>query len=299
MRAHMRQTFEVKRLKADPTVKRDLERGWLLPYLLQGDDLLHGRWAYWTEMMCAGSLLPEPIPRIEFEGQPHKPVLTMLGDSLDSIPAHGSWATWGRAEYFRYFLNWLLYGFGHEKEMPKEPYEGASDRLYQVFQLGAMQLWPYDYFGDMLAECEYGKRQAFYPTPIHLCDLMVHMTMGGGEDMRAKTVCDPCVGTGRFPMVASNYSLRIYAQDIDELMCKATLVNCFLYAPWAARPLPFLDGAERSDPEALSNFVAAQAPPHIAEQMGETEPDPEAFKFAPIIKRRKVVALQGALFGDD
>lgn len=299
MKAHLRNNWKIERLKPNPDVHRELERGWMLPAILEGDDHLHGRWEYWFDLMCAQALPDRPIPRIDFEAEPNQAVLRMIEDSLDTIPQHGSWATWGRAEYFRYFLDWILYGCGHQTEAPKEPCEGASDRLYQVFQPGAMQLYPYDYFGHLLAECAYGKRQGFYPTPMHLCELMCGMLMPTGEDLRTKTMSDPCVGTGRFPLVASNHVLRVFAMDIDEIMCKATLVNAFLYAPWVARPLPFLDGPARSEPERLSDSIAAQAPPHIAEKMGPTEPDPEAYRFEPIIKRRKVVASQGALFGTE
>ena len=82
----------------------------------------------------------------------------------------------GWLEYFDYFLSWLLFGLGHkgQSEMPAEPggCHGASDRLYQVFTLDAMLLWPHDYFGTLLAESSYGKSQGFYPTP-HQC-LRVH-----------------------------------------------------------------------------------------------------------------------------
>jgi tRNA G10 N-methylase Trm11 len=130
---------------------------------------------------------------------------------------------------------------------------------------------------------------------------MTRMLMEG-EDCRTKTVCDPAVGTGRFLLTASNYSLRLYGQDIDPTVCMATLVNGYLLAPWLVRPLPFLD-ADNLDPAqsaAISDSIAAQAPPHIAEQMEKTEYDTEeAFRFEPIKKRRRTKEAetrQGSLF---
>ena len=76
-------------------------------------------------------------------------------------------------------------------------------------------------------------RDSFRP-PHTLAERLVQMIIGIGDtDTRAMTVCDPCVGTGRLLLHASNYSLRLYGQDIDPTLCLATLVNGFLFAPWA------------------------------------------------------------------
>ena len=176
-------------------------------------------------------------------------------------------------------------------------------RLYQVCNVAAWMLWPYDYLGDLLAENTYGKRQGFFPTPHTVVELMTQMTLcGDAEDMRTKTVCDPCVGTGRMLLHASNHSLRLYGMEIDAMLCQATLVNGYLYAPWLVCPLPWLDTAqyEPAQSEALAEAIAAQSPPHVAATLAETEHDPnEPWRFAPIKKRRRKNELdntQGRLF---
>jgi hypothetical protein len=233
--------------KPDPSVHRDphvLGRGWLLPYLLGIDDLIWGRWDYWARTRMAGTLLDEPIPQISFihEGMQEKDTCRrMLEASLNSIPRHGEWRTWGHWQYIDYFFDWLLFGFGHNPEPPKEPEEGAFSRLYQVFCLEAMMSWPYDYFGDMLAEQQHGRSQGFYPTPHCVVDMMTRMNFDDGADHRTQTVNDPCIGTGRMILFASNYSLRLSGADINATCVKATTVNLFLYAPWGARPFPFLE----------------------------------------------------------
>jgi hypothetical protein len=163
-------------------------------------------------------------------------------------------------------------------------------------------LWPYDYLGDLLAENAYGKIQGFFPTPMPVCQMMTQMVLDGwDEETRVQTVCDPAVGTGRFLLTASNYSLRLYGQDIDPTMCMVTLVNGYLLAPWLVRPLPFLDVAN-IDPrqsKAISDSITAQAPPHISEQLSGTEFDTEeSFRFEPIKKRCKteITQKQGLLF---
>ena len=230
----------------------------------------------------------------------------MLETTLNVIPSHGSWQCLGGWEYFRYLLQWMLWGFGHPGYAePAEPFgcEGASLRVYQTLNICAWMLWPYDYCGDLLAENAYGRKQGFFPTPMPICQMMPQMVMEGStEDTRIQTVCDPAVGTGRFLLTASNYSLRLYGQDIDPLMCMATLVNGYLFAPWLVRPFPFMD-ADNLDPtesQRISDSITAQAPPHIAEQISDTKHDAEeAFQFEPIKKRRRTGeadAHQGSLF---
>ena len=167
--------------------------------------------------------------------------MKMLQACLDNIPLSGGWQTWSSWTYFNYFMDWLLYAFGYpgQRDLPPEPMgcEGASSRLYQIFCLESLIAWPYDYWGDLLAENRHGRELGFYTTPMGVAILMTKFLFLPGKDYRKETLCDPCVGTGRFPLVASNYVLRIYACDIDATVIKATLVNGYCYAPWLVMSL--------------------------------------------------------------
>jgi N-6 DNA Methylase len=236
-----------------------------------------------------------------FMSVPDKETCAMLTTALDAIPAHGQgdWAGWSGAEYFRFFLQWLLHGFGHggHREPPPEPphCQGAGARLARVFNLPLWQQHPYDYLGDLLAQNAYGKQSGFFPTPHTVAEFMAQMTLGvrdGSDktDRRILTVCDPCVGTGRLLLHASNYSLRLYGLDIEATLCLATLVNGFLFAPWLVRPLPYLDGVQYQPEHSsdLSAAMAAQAPPHQAARLIDTEHDvAEQWRVEPIKKRVK------------
>ena len=288
----------------DPTLKRDLQPGFLLPYLLDFDAMTYGRWEYWFEAAEKGALPDRPIPQVDWQ-PPYPRARKMLETTLDLIPRYGSWQSMGGWEYLRYLLRWMLWGFGHPgygEPEETDGCEGASMRVYQALNICALALWPADYFGDLMAENAYGRRQGFFPTPMDVCQMMTGMLMDTGEDLRAKTVCDPAVGTGRFLLAASNYSLRLYGQDIDPTMCMATLVNGYLLAPWLARPLPFLDAADIDPAESrnISDGIAAQTLPHVAERVAETEHEGgEAFRFEPVRKRRGRDAedvRQGSLF---
>ncbi len=232
-----------------PDLERDLTHGWLLPILWETDSRLYGRWDYWLQCQETGALPDRPIPQVEFLPSPEKSVSKMLLASLDAVPysASAGWGGWSGWSHFRFLLEWLLFGFGDlsQKELPQNPVgcDGASMRLYQLVNVPALQLFPYDYFGDLLAENAYGKKQGFFPTPHTIVEAMTRMTFPPQEeDARLKSVCDPCVGTGRMLLHASNRSLRLYGMDIDETLCKATRVNGFLFAPWLACPLHWTKG---------------------------------------------------------
>ncbi|WP_309387263.1 N-6 DNA methylase [Cerasicoccus frondis] len=260
--------------------------GWLLHVLYWVETECWGRWEHWLKVIQNGNVLDEPIPQIEFDPHSAAPVRKMHENALNSITRSGGWEGWGSWDLFNYYLDWLLYGFGHpgQKEPPKEPDRGAFDRLYQTYCLDIMIARPADVFGDLMAENRHGRGRGFYPTPHNVSEMMARMLMEG-DDCRFKTVCDPCVGTGRLILHASNYSYRLFAQDVDETVIKAALVNGYCFAPWLVRP--FFDNAKSSSAE-LSDSLTEQAPPHAVEYLKGTEHDGEnQYLFEPIKKRRK------------
>jgi len=237
-----------KERKIDPSVHRDLKPGWLWPYLTRGDEVTWGRWQYWlyvaqytAEHDC---LPPEPIPQIELEepyqGTPRGEVMKMLEHCMEAIAP--SWQGWSSWDVFEYFLQWLLYGMDPtgRHAPPRRDFDGASDRLYQVFNLDLMLLWPSDYWGAMFAESRIGRHVGFYPTPHTVCDAMAKMAIDPG-DHRLESACDPALGTGRLMLFASNYCLSLSGQDINPLCALAAEVNAWMYAPWMAMPLRWVE----------------------------------------------------------
>jgi hypothetical protein len=169
--------------KLDPHLKRDLKHGWLFLYLTQTEKLMWGRWHYWQECQMLPEVAwerwkwekaiaiienrkPEAIPEFVIEHTlPDREIPQiswayneqaekMLLDCLDAIPVSGGWNSWSSWSYLRYFLHWLLFGLGHPgyKQLPEESQgcEGASMRLYQLFDLSYLLMFPYDYFGRIL-----------------------------------------------------------------------------------------------------------------------------------------------------
>ena len=290
--------------KIDADLQRDLEHGWLIKYLFPFETMCWGRWDYWCNMELKGGLLDEPIPKINFAASAI--ARKHLEQCLDIIPEYGGWQGWDSWRNMDYFLDWLLYGFGYkgQPELPKEPSKGASMRLYQYFNIGALIAYPYDYLGEILAENRHGRSLGFFPTPHEIVELMVMVTMAG-EDSREKTVCDCCVGTGRMLLNSSNYSLRLYGADISATMVKTTLVNGYMFAPWLVKPMSFMkDDYQRPEKSAEVAEAIAQSMsrPDVQEYLANTEHDGEQqWKFEPIKKLRKKSGdrsevLQGVLF---
>ena len=249
----------------DKAIRREKPPGWMTPYLLQIDTFTWGRWEYWCQMAETQKLPDEPIPQIDFLDHPHPKTLKMLERCLDICSGIGEWRTMGKTTYVEYLLDWILYAFGVQKELPKPPKSSGGydtfSMLYQVFCLDALIAYPYDYIGYLMADTSIGKQWDFYPTPICLTNLMARMLHGepGETDRRLETVCDPCVGTGRTLLLASNHSLRLSGQDINHLCVKATLVNFWLYAPWGAKALSFLD---KCQPPSKSKQSQPTSPPN-------------------------------------
>lgn len=238
-RAHLRTSYIAKRpARADLTLERDIASGWGLGYLMPIDAALWGRWPYWLDALEARRPPTGDIPQIEWESEPAPATLRMLEHVLGELQDQGL----GYYEAVRYLLEWLLWSFGDERLDAREiTWDAKCSICYQLVDLGLLQLYPYDYWGYLLSEIGHGKRTAFYPTPLQVVEVMSRMTIAeaaNDDDTKALKVHDPCVGTGRFLLVASNYSLRLSGQDIDPMVLKGALVSGWLYAPWLVKPLP-------------------------------------------------------------
>jgi hypothetical protein len=215
-------------------------RGWLLAYVIE----LHGlvpavaeRWGYHLRTREAGRLLDEPIPPITF-GPPDNQVFSVLPDWSRLIGRDcGGWSD------FRTLLEWLSWGLALTGEAPRLT-DAVNEKLYRAVNLGPLLEHPFDYLGEFVARNKANgwNPTGFYPTPHQVVECMVRMTMHDtqveGRDPHLLTVADPCVGSGRMLLHASNMSLALYGQDIDPLAVTMCKINGALYAPWLSFPLP-------------------------------------------------------------
>lgn len=230
-------------------------RGWLVPYaqMAEANPAVAPRYDYVLRTIDAGRLLDEPIPQIDFCGEFEpsvKPGIRMLQKCLDKVEY--SMGVWNG---MRELAEWIGFALGVTTQ-PSRLDEKAQEFLYRNFNLEPLLLAPADYLGQMLSESNYGKRNGFYPTPTCVVKMMTECVFfdrraeNPSVDHRTDKVCDPCVGTGRMLLVASNYSLRLYGQDIDYLCCLICKINLALYAPWFYIPDSFFADADEK-PDAI------------------------------------------------
>lgn len=214
-------------------------RGWLLPYVFLIHELcpaVANRWGYYFRTVEAGKLLDEAIPQIAF-GAPDQRVFSLLHDWSRLIGGDcGGWSD------FHMLLEWLSWGLSlgcHEPHLA----EAVNEKLYRQVNIGPLLQAPHDYLGDHVAlgRARGWNPTGFYATPHPVVECMVRMTLdrgrAGKRDPRTLSVCDPCAGSGRMLLHASNYSLNLWGQDIDPLAISMCKINGALYAPWLSFPI--------------------------------------------------------------
>ncbi len=208
-------------------------KGWLLPYLYMIDSGKIGRWQYWLKALDEKAIPSDPIPYIDFLQSPDRRAEENLKKCLQ-----GSIYGFDMSG----FLEWILWGFGEGDQRSKISAK-ANEYLYRTFNLGLMIHYPHDYMGHLLAQKKAGfwnNPNAFFPTPHSICKLMTDMQLGQQAnkigDVKTKKVLDPCVGSGRMLMYASNHCLFLYGNDVDRDCVMACKINGYLYMPWLVKP---------------------------------------------------------------
>ena len=218
-----------KKTWEDYSFAEKTDRGWLVQYLLLTEITVYrenSRWAWWLAALQNRALPETPIPEIRFLDGPSPAALAILDRCFKPMIRHGA--------RIRDFLEWLLWGFGGVKEKPPVAAE-LNEHWYRNFDLGHLIESPFDYLGHILADEKKGywnNPHAFFPTPMPVVRCMVQMTMHDDPEMKLKTVNDPCTGTGRFLLEASNHSLFLSGMDIDPTVILAAKINGWLYVPW-------------------------------------------------------------------
>jgi len=71
---------------------------------------------------------------------------------------------------------------------------------------------------------------------MNVCTMMTEMAFTGldREEAEMQTVCDPWCGTVSMLLPTSNYSLRLYGQDIAYDLCLCAELNVWLWMLWLA-----------------------------------------------------------------
>ncbi|WP_008319469.1 hypothetical protein [Leptolyngbya sp. PCC 6406] len=221
--------------------------GWLLPQWLTLDATYQGRYELWRLALTQSTvslLPPEPVPFLNPKDAGFERTLKMIEACIKALGGYGR----GGITEVSFLARWLLYGLGHPYQgtPPVQPYSGSdiTPKLAQTLDLELLMRCPSDYFGHILAQGKYGQKHSrFYPTLPSVAEAMAAMghQVGGrsGQRMRA---FDPCLGTGRLSLAASNYCRAMVGWERDKRLLESAIANFMLYAPDLALPIPKLGG---------------------------------------------------------
>lgn len=213
---------------------------WLFPDLFATESIICGRWLYLVKIeelfinnkeALKQWISDNPIPQIHFLDSANKDAMNMIIENIKARELQG----FSDIQALDMFFRWFLHGVGHSG------YEDISDipddinkTWYENFKPQLLLALPYDYFGELLVGSSIGKKEAFFPTPMTIVKFMVNVTIREDSHIYDK-FDDPCMGTGRMGMIASNHSLAIYGTELSNIIYEAALVNMYLYVPWAVK----------------------------------------------------------------
>ena len=236
-------------------------RGWLIPYiqLCEANPNVSSRYDYVIRTLDAGHLLDEPLPQCNFvsEGSVDAKAGTKMLADMVKIAEYRS----GYARSIDLVCQRPGFALGVSQN-PPEIADRDQEQLYRLFDISKWSSTIRPITSDSTwLELSVGQSAGFYPTPMCICTMMAMMTYANHDGRRTENVLDCAVGTGRLLLAASNYSLRLYGQDINSLCVLACKINMALFAPWFHIP---------------ESFYGDVKPVEVTEQGGElVPPEPE------------------------
>jgi hypothetical protein len=148
---------------------------------------------------------------------------------------------------------YILHAFGQETwDLGEEVYRAIE----QHFDLAGYLAFPADYAGETLANRQAGRHAAFFPTPMSVVEMMTALTTTDSvhesysaigpaprfvrynAEGRPQAFCDPCGGTARMHLLASNYGfVEQYYQDIWPTAVTIARAHAACWVPWMILPM--------------------------------------------------------------
>ncbi len=181
---------------------------------------LSPRWQWYSQLLLKNTIPRAPWPHIHFvDDDDHVAgwlVASCLkgGHALDEL------------------LKYVLHMLGHPRyhQPPSKHFDFDLEKALTLHR---------DLFGDYYSEeMSHGLRSqtGYFPTPMSICNLIADMTLDRCDLLNS--VHDPCVGSGRMLMAASNRSLFLSGIDVNPVCVRMTFVNGYLFAPQLVIPPP-------------------------------------------------------------
>ena len=240
------------------------------------------RWQYWLRWLAIGDYPPgrgedrtqnelARIPQLEFPEYQHNgptnshpeerlrhKVRKNIEDTLDVLYRNSS-----SGDVHVALMEYVLHAMG------KKVWQRSSelyDKIAAVFDIVGFVAFPTDWLGEILAEEQRGKYNAFYPTPMQIVSMMTRMvfidregTADAAEAISGERYCrdasgkvisahDPCGGTMRMPLYLSNYVLDLSYMDVWHTAWIIALAYACCWVPWMILPMGSVSLEPESSP---------------------------------------------------
>lgn len=226
--------IHTEKYKNNKTLDEYWQPGFLIPATIHLDhEVSSNRWCWWVQHIIEDRVPLGNIPQISWERNSKNSVSKKL---TDCVFGHYD------CDYTN-FLDFILYGYGHMeldswKKVKYSTIHRWEENLHEILPLIIKD--PYPYFTDFLEE-EMGrghkKGTGFFATPMTIATFSAAINK---PNQPAASVLDPAAGTGNMLLAMSNYSVNLYAQDVDRTVLKGLQIHSHLYMPWMVLPMPSL-----------------------------------------------------------
>ena len=242
--------LDIALVQGSPAWMEKLSSGWFLNILSQNESSTNGRWRWWMSSRESGGFISDQIPQLDLQDKPAERAILQLKWAMDIIDADWQRSPDAAFAAIDYLFDYLLWGLGSpmQPEPPEDTFgtggtfkkAGVFDRLYQSFDSTPLLLYPYPYFGWLLADIGKQVGDSRYESPMPVQDakaLAAQMFPQRREDYRKELLIDPEIDTGlSLPLAASNYTCNIILTTTDKRLVKAAHLTSFFYIPWIMYP---------------------------------------------------------------
>lgn len=212
-----------------PTSVEDSHRfGWMRGMAFLLETFLYGRWHGWLDVIDRGEWEPGDVPANPVTSGQSKgnDAYRMLEKCLYHVNNKGA--------TYRDFIEWIGYGLGISYFDKPRISDELWESLYREFSLDLLLWEKTDVLSTFVAEAGSSGHLDYYPTPIHVTQLMNEMLNPSESD----TLYEPCLGAAA--MVLPTPSLNIVGIDLNPLMVKVASIQAFLFLPsllYTPRPI--------------------------------------------------------------
>lgn len=221
--------------------------GWLRGIAIMTETLANGAWYSWLFACSSGATNIDKIPENIVSKDGHQSTLCyrMLDNCMNIMSRRGYRIT--------DFIEWIGYGLGIAWFKKPLIDDDIWEELYKNFNLDIFFMAPADYLSTFVAVHGQKEHLDYYPTPIHVTDLINKLINQEDDCDRTRSQIEPCVGAAA--MLLPSNQLNMVGIDLSLTMVKVTAIQAFLYKPWLLYvPRPIINVHVDADTKTINRY---------------------------------------------